>query len=142
MEMKEALTAATIFTRLSKGSLQALERAAKVRHYSPGEMLVEEGEEAVAFFVLMSGEAEVVKGVKAGTEVKLEQLKEGNFFGEMALLDGFPRSASVRALTDCEAVVLVRWDFLGTVRANPVVALDILPILSQRLRKCEDMLLP
>ena len=69
-------------------------------------------------------------------------LTEGDFFGEMALLDGFPRSASVRAVSECECLVLVRWDFLGLVRTNPEVASAILPVLSRRLRECEDRLLP
>ena len=69
-------------------------------------------------------------------------LTEGDFFGEMALLDGFPRSASVRAVSECECLVLVRWDFLALVRTNPEVASAILPVLSRRLRECEDRLLP
>jgi CRP/FNR family transcriptional regulator, cyclic AMP receptor protein len=60
----------------------------------------------------------------------------------MALLDGFPRSASVRAINECECIVLIRWDFLGLINANPQVALDILPVLSRRLRALEDKLLP
>ncbi len=69
-------------------------------------------------------------------------LTAGDFFGEMALLDDFPRAATVRATSDCECLVLARWDFVALVRTSPEVALAILPVLSQRLRECEDQLLP
>ena len=52
------------------------------------------------------------------------------------------RSASVRAVTDCELIALVRWDFLAVLRSNIEVALAMLPVLSRRLRECEDLLLP
>jgi len=72
----------------------------------------------------------------------LGNLTEGDFFGEMALLDGFPRSASVRAVSECECVVLARWDLLALIKTSPEVALAILPVLSRRLRECEEQLLP
>ena len=142
MEPGEAITKAPIFQRLSRGSLESVAKTAKVQRFGPGAILVTEGEDANAFFVIVKGKAEVVKGLPRDDAVVLETLGELDFFGEMALLDGFPRSASVKALTDCECIVLVRWDFLGLIRANPQVALDILPVLSQRLRTLEDKLLP
>lgn len=142
LEPHEALTAAPIFQHLSRSSLESVGRSAKVQRFSPGEVLVKEGTYAHAFFVIVNGEAEVVKGLGRDDAVVLAKLGQLNFFGEMALLDGFPRSASVRALTECECIVLVRWDFLGLIRANPQVALEVLPVLSQRLRALEDKLLP
>jgi CRP/FNR family transcriptional regulator len=131
-----------MFSGLKKGTLKSLARAAKVRQFGPGELLVEEGDEAVAFFVLCRGQAEVVKGLAQGKGRVLGNLTEGDFFGEMALFDGFPRSASVRAVSECECVVLARWDLLALIRTSPEVALGILPVLSRRLRDCEDQLLP
>jgi len=142
MEPGEAITRAPIFQHLSRSSLQSVAKTAKVQRFAAGAVLVTEGEDAVAFFVIVNGEADVVKGLGRDDAVVLDKLGELDFFGEMALLDGFPRSASVRALTECECIVLVRWDFLALIRANPQVALDILPVLSQRLRALEDKLLP
>lgn len=142
MEVGEALGRASIFSHLKGGTLKSLARAAKVRRFAPGELFVQEGEEAAAFFVLCRGQAEVVKGLGQGREHILGSLTEGDFFGEMSLFDGFPRSASVRAVGDCECVVLARWDLLALIRTSPEVALGILPVLSRRLRECEDKLLP
>jgi CRP/FNR family cyclic AMP-dependent transcriptional regulator len=142
VETREALVKAPIFSGLKSGALKSLARAAKVRRFAPGELLVKEGEEAAAFFVLCGGQAEVVKGLERDKEHVLGNLGEGDFFGEMALLDGFPRSASVRTVSECECVVLARWDLLALIKTNPEVALGILPVLSRRLRECEDQLLP
>lgn len=141
MEPGEAIVAAPIFQHLSRSSLESVARSAKVQRFGAGDVLVKEGTDASAFFVIVNGEAEVVKGMGREDAVVLDKLGPLDFFGEMALLDGFPRSASVRAITECECIVLVRWDFLGLVRANPQVALEVLPVLSRRLRTLEDSLL-
>jgi len=142
MEPREAVARAPIFAQLERGSLEALARAAKVRRFAPGELVEGEGQDAVAFYVVCSGQLEVVKTLGREGERVVGHLGPGDFFGEMALLDGFPRSASVRAVSDCECLALVRWDFLGVVRSHIEVALGVLPVLSRRLRECEDQLLP
>ena len=142
MDAREALARSQIFAVLERGSLDALARAATVRRFAPGEMVVKEGDEAVSFYVVSQGQLEVVKGLGQKGERVVATLSPGDFFGEMALLDGFPRATSVRAGGDCECLVLTRWDFLGEVRANIQVALAILPVLSRRLRECENQLLP
>ena len=142
MEAREALARAPLFSDLKSGVLDILARSVKVRRFAPGELVVKEGEDAVAFYVLCEGKAEVVKRLEQEGEQVVGHLSEGDFFGEMALLDGFPRSASVRAVSDCECLLLVRWDFLALVRTSPDVALAILPVLSRRLRECEEQLLP
>lgn len=142
MDVGEELQKASIFSGLEQDVIDSLARSTKVRRFASGEVLVEEGRDAVAFYVLCKGDAEVVKGLGQARERVVGHLAEGDFFGEMALLDGFTRSASVRAASDCECCVLARWDFLGLVRSSPEVALAILPVLSRRLRECEDQLLP
>jgi len=141
MKPGEAITTAPIFQRLSRVSLKSVAKAAKVQRFAPEAILVTEGEDANAFFVIVRGKAEVVKGLGREDAIVLGTLGELDFFGEMALLDGFPRSASVKAVTNCECLVLVRSDFLGIIRRNPQVVLDILPVLSQRLGALEDRLL-
>jgi CRP-like cAMP-binding protein len=142
VEPSEALAKAPIFSGLKRATLKSLGRASKIRRFAPGELLVKEGDEAVAFYVLCSGQAEVVKGLEQEKHLVLGNLKEGEFFGEMALFDGYPRAASVRAVSDCECLVLGRWDLVALIRTNPEVALAIFPVLSRRLRACEDQLLP
>jgi CRP-like cAMP-binding protein len=142
VEAAEALARAPVFSNLNTDILNSLARSARTRRFTQGEFLVKEGEEATAFFLICEGQAEVVKGVGSDDERVVGHLTNRDFFGEMALLDGFPRSASVRAVSDCECLVLARWDFLGVLKTSPDVALSILPVLSRRLRECEDQILP
>ncbi len=141
MEPREALKKASIFAKLEGDSLDGLSKSAKARKVRKGEVIVKEGDDAVGFYVVMAGEAEVVKGL-GGDERVVGKLSPGDFFGEMALFDGFPRAVSVRALSDCEVLLLTRWVFLAAVRSNIEVALAVLPVMSKRLRECEDLLLP
>ncbi len=142
MDAKEALARSSIFSGLDRGSLEALARAATVRRFAAGQVVVKEGDEAVSFYVVFQGRLEAVKALGRKEERVVGTLNPGDFFGEMALLDGFPRATGVRAGSDSECIVLTRWDFLGEVRANIQVALAILPVLSRRLRECEEQLLP
>jgi CRP/FNR family cyclic AMP-dependent transcriptional regulator len=142
VEAREALARAPLFSDLKGDVLDTLARSGRVRRFASGELLVKEGEDATTFYVLCDGQAEVVKRLGQEGEQVVGHLSEGDFFGEMALLDGFPRSASVRAVGDCECLLLVRWDFLALARTSPEVALAILPVLSRRLRECEEQLLP
>jgi CRP-like cAMP-binding protein len=142
MDERTALARAPIFASLKPSLLDQLARSAKRRQFALGESLVKEGDDATTFYVLCSGDAEVVKGLDGNGGKVIGHLTAGDFFGEMALLDEFPRSASVRATSDCECLVLARWDFVGLIRTSPEVALAVLPVLSKRLRECEDQLLP
>jgi CRP/FNR family cyclic AMP-dependent transcriptional regulator len=142
VETGEALARAPVFSNLNIDILNSLARSARTRRFAQGEFLVKEGEEAAAFFLICEGQAEVIKGAGSDDEVVVGHLTNGDFFGEMALLDGFPRSASVRAVSDCECLVLARWDFVGVLKSSPDIGLSILTVLSRRLRECEDQMLP
>ncbi|HZP57138.1 MAG TPA: cyclic nucleotide-binding domain-containing protein [Dehalococcoidia bacterium] len=139
MAHEEALAAAPLFSQLSRKDLTRLGRAVVQRKYKKGETIVKEGEQAVAFFIIVSGRVEVVQ--KAGSRSqKLNELGPGDCFGEMALLDGGLRVATIRALEDTECLVLSRWDFVAELRTNPHIAVGMLPIISKRLRDVEAKL--
>ena len=142
MESHEALARAPIFSELKPSLIRSLARTATTKTFRANEIITREGEDAVAFHVLCEGQADVIKGLGTAAETTIGHLTAGDFFGEMALLDEFPRVATVRATTDCECVSLIRWDFMALLRTTPEVALAILPVLSRRLRACEDQLLP
>lgn len=108
MDEREALAKAKIFAGLESEALSALADSVQTPRFAAGEILVSEGEDATAFFVLTEGRAEVIRGLGQDDEAVLFQLREGEFSGEMALLDGYPRLASVRATTECECFVLTR----------------------------------
>ena len=94
-----------------------------------GEAVFRKGDAGDAFFLVLSGEVSLTR---ENTQV-VETVKQGGFFGEIALLTGEPRSTSAVAVTDCDLAVVGRDDFQGLVMANPAVALEMSRILGQRL---------
>jgi CRP-like cAMP-binding protein len=139
MAHEDVLAAVPLFSQLSRKDLTRLARAVVQRQYKKGETIVKEGEQAVAFFIIVKGKVEVSQG-SATKRQKLSELGPGGVFGEMALLDGGPRAATVKALDDVECLVLSRWDFVAELRTNPQMAVAMLPIISKRLRDVEAKL--
>jgi CRP-like cAMP-binding protein len=122
-----------IFSQLEDEDLERMAKVVVPRSYKGGETIVKEGEQAVAFYVIVSGRVEIKKG-----DIVLATLKAGDGFGEMALLDGFPRATSVVAAEDTECLGLTRWDFTAELKQNPSIALTMLPIMSKRIRELEE----
>ena len=139
MANEDTLAQVDLFSQLTRKDLTRLGRAVVVRNYKKGETIVKEGEQAVAFFIIANGRVEVVQSTGSKTQ-KLADLKSGDCFGEMALLDGGPRSATARALEDTQCLVLSRWDFVAELRTSPHIAVAMLPIISKRLRDVDAKL--
>jgi len=138
MYPEDILASASLFSELSRRDLKRLAAATITRAYKKGEVIVKEGEIAVAFYLITKGRVNVMRGGKGESQTALASLGPGEFFGEMAILDSYPRSASVLAAEDAECLVLSRWDFLAEVRSNPFIAVQMLPVLSRRLRKLQQ----
>jgi CRP-like cAMP-binding protein len=101
----------------------------------PGQAVVDEGSQGVGFFVIVDGSARVeVHGKQVNT------LKSGDFFGEIALLDGGPRTASVVAETPLKVLGLTAWQFRPLLHKNPEFTLKILVQVCARLRAVEATL--
>jgi CRP/FNR family transcriptional regulator, cyclic AMP receptor protein len=129
----EILAAVPLFSKMSKRRLRSLSDRAKVVGYSPNQTVLGEGARGGgSVFVLVEGTARVVAG---GRTVK--RLGPGDVFGELALLDGRPRSASVVAMSSIVTARLSRTAFLDLVRSDPDIALQIMEMLATRLRDCQ-----
>jgi CRP-like cAMP-binding protein len=120
--------------------LQRLAKMLVPRRYEPGELILKEGDEAIGFFVVSSGKVRVVKDLGGDKERTLATLTPGEFFGETALLDGYPRSASVQAVENTECLALTRWDFIGELKGSPNMAVEIMRVLARRLRQTDARL--
>ncbi len=140
MPYEDVLAAAPLFSQLSSNALKRLGRSVVERKFAKGETIVGEGESAAAFFMLTEGSVAVVRGDGSKRSDKLNEIGAGGFFGEMSLLDGAPRAASIKALVDSVCLVLSRWDFLAELRTTPEIAVAMLPILTQRIRDLDARL--
>jgi len=132
-----------LFAGLSADSLRALADVAWAGSVPAGAAIIEEGEELLGdeegLYLLIDGTVEVRRGSSGGGDGQLlRTLGPGDFFGEMALIDGHPRSASVIATSEVHYLAVSRWDFHRRLRRDPDIALTIMATLSQRLRSRES----
>lgn len=137
MAHEKTLAAIPLFSRLEENDIARLAKSVVPRSYAKGATIVKEGEQAVAFYVIVSGKVDVTKGGE-----KVGEKRAGQPFGEMALLDGFPRSTTVVASEDTECLVMTRWDFTAELKSNPSMALSMLPELSKIIRRLEGEDIP
>ncbi len=127
------------FEELDQKSLEAIANAAVEQQYAAGHEIVRQGDTGVGAFIIRSGKVEIVQD-RDGQMRKLATLGPGDVFGEMALLDDVPRSATARALEPTTCLGIQRWHFRGILESHPQIALALLPILTRRIRNAEGML--
>jgi CRP/FNR family transcriptional regulator, cyclic AMP receptor protein len=118
-----------IFSTLNNKQLKTIASGGKELTYVPGQAIVEEGSMGVGFFLILDGKVRVRKGKKT-----LAELKVGDFFGEMSLFDEQPRSATVEATADTKCLGISAWSFIGMVKSNPEIAVNLMKELASRLR--------
>jgi CRP-like cAMP-binding protein len=129
-----------LFANLDPGQLETLARVATSRRFAAGETVLREAEPGDLFFVIVQGEVKVSVDSPDGREVVLTHLQAGDFFGEMALLEGETRSASVTATKDSELVALAREDLFAAMAADFSLSKRILQSLSARLRRANEVI--
>jgi CRP/FNR family transcriptional regulator, cyclic AMP receptor protein len=128
-EIVEHLSRVPVFSGCSKKELQTIARQVREIKHEAGHVIAEEGEPGAGLFVIDEGEADVTIGGK-----KVNHMKAGDFFGEMALLDGGPRTATVTATTDITLYALTEWVFRGLIAEHPGIAMRTLETMATRLR--------
>jgi CRP-like cAMP-binding protein len=121
-----------IFSELEPNELERISRSFRDRTFAAGQEVVTEGRGGVGFFVVESGEATVtVHGDARG------KIGPGDYFGEVALIDEGPRSATITADTDLKTWGLTPWDFRPLVETNAAIAWKLLQALAKKLRAAE-----
>ena len=133
-----------IFTGVSDDGLKLFYTKSKQQDVAAGSVVVREGESNNRLYIILSGSVRVCKSLGAEDETELATLSEGEFFGEMCILDTLPRSASVLAITDVTIISLSSLVFWELHEAKPgeygVVLLNIARDLSRRLRHIDESL--
>ena len=127
-----AVRSVPLFADLSEAEARKLVAVGKQVQFAPGKAVATEGASGVGFHLVLDGRASVTVG-----DAERAELGPGDCFGEMSLLDGQPRSATVTAVTDLHTFALASWDFLAFVDGNPGVARKLLAALSRRIRAIE-----
>ena len=137
MEKIELLQSVSIFWDLNENDLGHIADKMVAKHFENGNYIFLEDSEGEQCFFVLEGSVKVTRLSKDGREVILAMLNEGDFFGEMSLLDGESRSANVIALEKTKVLTLDRNDFIAVINDYPSIAVQLLKELARRLRKSD-----
>ena len=129
----DALGRCPFFADLSRGELRELAKVTEDMEVEEGRALTREGAAGSEFFVIVDGEVAVTKG---GTEIRT--MGDGDFFGEISLLEDRPRTATVTAKTPLRFFVLTRQNFRALLDKQPEIEEKVTTALEERLRTTED----
>jgi CRP-like cAMP-binding protein len=129
-----------LFSELSDEQLQQLAGVIREHHYKKGVTIFHVEDPGNALFILQSGLVKVTIEDQSGREIILRMLYPTDFFGEMALLDGMPRSATVITQEPSDALIIYRDQFLEIIEKSPQILLNMTAVLSRRLRKVNELI--
>ena len=132
-ELHDLLRLVPVFEDLNRREMRKLASILHRRSFAAEEFIVREGEQGVGMYVILSGRVEVLQVGSGGTLQWLATLGAGDFFGEQALLDEIPRTASVVAMEACQALGFFRTDLLDLIEGQPRLGLKIVMRLSQMI---------
>ncbi len=121
-----------ILSPLSRDELAGLVHAVRVEAYSTGEIPIRQNEQGDSFYIIKNGRVDVVVEKASGETAVVATLGPGNFFGEMSLLTGAARTASIHVKEDAEFIVIDKVSFRSTLAGNPSIAESLSQILSER----------
>jgi CRP/FNR family transcriptional regulator, cyclic AMP receptor protein len=137
--LAESLKLVPLLAALKEEHLAMLAKLATTKTFNQGKVIIKQGEPGAGLFVIMDGTVEVTMQPQPGEpEIKVNTLSKGDFFGEMALIDGYPRNATITALSNTKVVELGRWVFLDAMRREPTIGAVLVPILTRRIRSLEE----
>jgi CRP/FNR family cyclic AMP-dependent transcriptional regulator len=138
MSATDVLRKVPLFSDLSEAELARFADVTREREYPKNSVILFEDDPGDALYIVSAGQVKVVLIGEDGREVILSVLGDGDFFGDMALIDDEPRSAHVIAMRDSQLLVLRRDDFQAQLVAQPKISLKLLRVLVQRLRRADE----
>ncbi|MBN1580467.1 MAG: Crp/Fnr family transcriptional regulator [Anaerolineae bacterium] len=129
-----------LFASLKERQLKLLAGRMVTRSYDVGQDIVTQNKGGIGLFIIVSGAADVIRVNSDGTKAMVNEFGPTDFFGELALLDEEPRTASVVPTKKTECLVLSQWEFLGALRQDAEMSIVILQELAKRFRRALDTL--
>ena len=133
----ELIRRVPLFSMLTDEQAQIIASAVVKQRYRKGALIVEKGKKSNALFIILNGRAHVVTNDSRGREAILANLQQGDYIGEMSLIDNLPHSASVRADAQTDVLILARAQFAKILPENAAMTYVIMKTLVQRLRQAD-----
>ncbi len=134
----ELITRVPLFSELSRGEVERISRVAVPRSFPSGVRVFHEGDHSDACYLVRTGDLRVTREHSDGRAIALATLGPGDIFGELAMLDGQARSASVETLTDSELLALPAIDFRRLLADHPEISVKLIVALTRRLRETNE----
>jgi CRP-like cAMP-binding protein len=128
-----------LFRSLSDSTLEGIAALAAKRTFYKGSVIFSQGDEGDALFGVASGRVRISASASGGREVFLNIMEPGDTFGEIAVMDGLPRTANAFALDDSALIVIQRADFLPFLEREPQLAIHLLKLMCERLRWTSEL---
>ena len=135
---RDILSSHPLFAGLSPSDVDRLADYGRLEHLRKGATIFSKGDPGTGLMAVVSGLVKIGVPSPEGKEIVLNIIHPGEVFGEIALLDGRPRTANAVAMADSEVLSLDRREFVPFIRANPDVALSLLAVLCDRLRRTSE----
>ncbi len=136
-ELSEFLKYVPIFSQLPQDTIDMIAKIGSIKTFSKESVILMEDEDGSAMFFIVSGKVKVSRISSDGKEVILTALGKSDFFGEMSILDGLSRSATVVAIEDSELFIIQRNHFLDLITKHPEISIPLLQELTGRLRNAD-----
>jgi len=135
VQLEQTLASVPLLSSLDRRTLKRLAEQGKQRSYASGEVIIREGSPASALYIVVRGRVKVERADATGGPVG--ELAAGDFFGELALIEEHPRSATVTAVDDTDCVLFVAWEFTALLKEHPEMAIPLMNALIARLHRRE-----
>jgi CRP/FNR family cyclic AMP-dependent transcriptional regulator len=136
----QALQLVPFFNNLSPGEATALASKLVLRRFSSGQIIFHHGDPGGLLYIIGKGKVKITHSTPEGQEAMLAIFGAGDFFGELALLDDSPRSATAEALEPTETLTLHREEFIRYINKHPMFALHVLHTLAQHIRRLNNQI--
>ena len=133
-KLAEHLRRYPLFAKLPDAELLQLAERTRIRSFKRGEMLFRKDDPGTHLYLVLAGAVKIALPSEFGQEALVAIMRGGDFFGELALFDGSPRSASATALEDTRAALLAREDFLSYLETHPASVRVVLDVLAKTIR--------
>jgi CRP/FNR family transcriptional regulator, cyclic AMP receptor protein len=135
---RKLLEQSPLFAQMDENSRRDLIGQAIPRNFAAGETICRIGDPGGSMMAVLAGTVRISLPTVKGKEIILGDLHTGELFGEIALLDGKPRSANATALTKCELLVLERRNVIPLLQRNPAACLQLMELLCARIRRSDE----
>ncbi len=141
MDYAAIIARISLFSMLTKRDIKRIAKRAQLHSYKKGDVIIREGERDGRVFILIEGQVEVIISLGTDKERKVGMFGPDNYFGEMAVLDDYVRTASIVAVRDTHTLSLDHWNIRDEIAKYPSIAIELIQTLSRRLREAHGQMI-